>query len=311
MPEQKTTTKRGKKIRWFFLIRIVGIVLFIVILFNVDLNEIWQQIKKTDPWFFIFAVVFQIALLLIKAVRWFLLNDIKYSRKELFQSMGQFLESYALGVITPGRLGELMKTGYQPDKTGMIVSGLKVFAEKGLDVGIFGIIAGIALVSGTLTGVSDMVSFTVLAFGTIIFCIAALFIGNQMIVTLISGIFKRFSGSYIHLKLSKTIAVLILTLFSNSFAFLSAYLLALGIMMPVSFFGLSGGVAIAGLFNMIPITIMGLGTREITFLYIFKSFPESQVMALSALIFIVAQMGGGLLSMLMGQLFLMKRKKNE
>lgn len=47
-----------------------------------------------------------------KGFRWHLLNVANDSGK-LKQSLGEFLESYAIGVITPGRLGELMKAGHQ------------------------------------------------------------------------------------------------------------------------------------------------------------------------------------------------------
>ncbi|MEZ5083171.1 MAG: hypothetical protein R2750_06955 [Bacteroidales bacterium] len=60
---------------------------------------------------------------------------------------------------------------------------------------------------------------------------------------------------------------------------------------------------------MLPVTVMGLGTRELTFLYVFQSFAESQVLALSALIFIVAQIGGGIIAQLLGQVFLLLAKK--
>jgi len=73
----------------------------------------------------------------------------------------------------------------------------------------------------------------------------------------------------------------------------------------------SGGVAVSGLLNMLPVTVMGLGTREMTFLYIFNTYPQNQVLALSGLIFAVAQVGGGLISLLLGQIFLQISKKRQ
>ena len=70
-------------------------------------------------------------------------------------------------------------------------------------------------------------------------------------------------------------------------------------------------VAIAGLLNMLPITIMGLGTREGTFLLLFKPLAEPLILAFSGLVFLVAQIGGGLVSLILGQLFLIAAKKNN
>ena len=81
--------------------------------------------------------------------------------------------------------------------------------------------------------------------------------------------------------------------------FVLASILPLILMAVLSFF-----VAIAGLFNMLPVTVMGLGTREGTFLVLFKPMARSKILAFSGLVFLVAQIGGGLLSLVLGQIFL-------
>ena len=101
-----------------------------------------------------------------------------------------------------------------------------------------------------------------------------------------------------------------LSLLSNLSYFVSCYFLALGVGVDLSFLWVTGGVAFAGLLNMLPITVMGLGTREMTFIYIFASYPEPQVLAFSGLVFLVAQLGGGLVSLVLGQMFLAKAKRN-
>jgi len=76
----------------------------------------------------------------------------------------------------------------------------------------------------------------------------------------------------------------------------------------LSLIGVSAGVATAGVVNTIPVTVMGLGTREVTFLYVFQEFPRAQVMAFSGLVFLVAQVGGGVISLLLGQILLLKAR---
>lgn len=66
----------------------------------------------------------------------------------------------------------------------------------------------------------------------------------------------------------------------------------------------SGAVAVSGLLNMLPVTIMGVGTRELTFLYVFRSFPQALVLSFSFLVMLIAQMGGGLVALLAGQMLL-------
>jgi hypothetical protein len=54
---------------------------------------------------------------------------------------------------------------------------------------------------------------------------------------------------------------------------------------------------------------MGLGTRELIFLYVFQSFDQGMVLAFSFLVVLVAQIGGGLISLMAGQFLLYKTRK--
>ena len=55
---------------------------------------------------------------------------------------------------------------------------------------------------------------------------------------------------------------------------------------------------------------MGMGTRELTLLSFFSSYDQTVLMAFSATMLIVAQIGGGLISMILGQIFIYIDKKN-
>jgi len=48
VPEEKShmESKGNNKIKWFSLLRILGIIIFIIVLFNVDLAAIWVHIKS-------------------------------------------------------------------------------------------------------------------------------------------------------------------------------------------------------------------------------------------------------------------------
>ena len=97
-----------KKINGFQLIRLTGIVMVVVILARTDIGMLWSYMKQVSGLYFILAVVAQLLLLFLKALRWILLNDMVIKRENIAQRFGEFFESYAIGVITPGRLGELV-----------------------------------------------------------------------------------------------------------------------------------------------------------------------------------------------------------
>ncbi len=295
---------KNKRFKWFRLLRLAGIILFIVIISQVDVKGIWQEIRKADSWFIVFALFFQGLLLLTKGIRWHLLNASGSSQK-LIQSFGEFFESYAIGVITPGRFGELMKAGYQNKREHIFASGIRVGAERGVDVGFFVFIAGTALYSAKMIPVSPTAGLITALSGVLIFMIGVFLFSSKKINLFLSRFISNFSETFIERKASNVVSVICLSVISNIFYFVSCYLIAAyALHLDISLIGVSGGVAVAGLLNMLPITVMGLGTREMTFLYIFHSYPEAQVLALSGLIFAVAQVGGGLISLILGQLFL-------
>lgn len=81
--------------------------------------------------------------------------------------------------------------------------------------------------------------------------------------------------------------------------------------MDFSFLKISVGISVAGLLNMLPVTIMGLGTRELVFFNVFAGAGEPMILALSGLVLIVAQIGGGIISFLLRYLFLFAEKKSQ
>ena len=160
-------SKKRRKISWFNILRLAGIILFIVIISHVDVRMIWTDIKSANIWFLLLALIFQIFLLFTKGFRWHLLNVANDSGK-LKQSLGEFLESYAIGVITPGRLGELMKAGHQKNRENIFASGIRVIAERGMDVGMFIFIAGIALLTTKMVMLSRVIPWLIIVVGVLI-----------------------------------------------------------------------------------------------------------------------------------------------
>jgi uncharacterized protein (TIRG00374 family) len=271
--------------------------------------------KQTDQEMLILAILLQVLLLFIKAVRWHLLNNGHFYGREVLQRFGEFFESYAIGVITPGRLGELMKAGHAGTRQGMLGAGFRVVSERGLDFGIFIMIAGLAMLLKLFPEGWGFWGWPVLAAGAVIFLLSILILTSGRII----GRVKRLAGrlkqgltiDHEPRTLKKTLLILLLTFLSNLSYFFLGYLLAEGTGMHAGFPWIAGGIAFAGLINTIPVTIMGLGTRELTFLYVFKDFPATQVLAFSGLIFIIAQAGGGLLSLVLGQGFLYAARRSR
>jgi glycosyltransferase 2 family protein len=306
---------KQKKFNWFLLLRFAGILLFIVVISRTNLRELWGWMKTVDRSYLLLAVGFQVMLLLFKAWRWYMLNEDGMSAGRLARRSGEFFEGYALGVITPGRLGELMKAGHAGTRTGILGAGLRVIAERGMDLSIFIVLGGIAMAQGFLPGISPLWGWLTTLIGLGGMCLTILILVSPAVVRFAEKLMKlvRLLGKdkslgYVHRTRLNASGFLFWSLMSNLSYFVCCYFLANGVGMDLSFIGVSGGVAVAGVVNSVPVTVMGLGTRELTFLYVFSAFPRAQVMAFSGLVFLVAQIGGGLISLILGQILLWKFK---
>lgn len=302
--------KLRRKNKGMLILRLLGIILFVIILSRVDLKETWSFIKSVDPFYFILALLSQLALLLIKAYRWHLLNNPEISKGNAIQSMGEFFESYAIGVVTPGRLGEMVKAGYQDEKSKRWGTIVRILSERGIDVGVFLAIAGAALIWGQLIAALQIYGLLIFITGLLIIAFSILIIGNAKAKKLLSHINKNLGHAYYFHSSRRIASIGLLSLASNAFAFLSIWFLALGLALNMGFLTVSGGVAVAGIFNMLPVTVMGLGTRELIFIQLFHAFPQTQILALSGLVLIVAQWGGGLMAFILGQLLLGVKRKS-
>ncbi len=309
-----------KRFKWFNLVRFIGVVMFVVIITRTDLRELGNRLREVDGRWLSLAIVFQLFVLFIKAWRWYIINEQGFILKNIWQRAGEFFEGYAIGVITPGRMGELMKAGHAGTRTGIMNTGLKVIAERGFDFSIFTAVSGTALTWGILPGASIYWGLLVLTLGIVGIIISLLIFTSPKAVVLSEQLLKKVrllkadqSMTFQSRKAGNMTAIVLLTLLGNLSYFLCCYCLAMGVGMYMPVLFLWGGVALAGLINTLPITVMGLGTRELTFLYVFYSFSRAQVLVFSGLVFLVGQVGGGILAMILGQgcLMMAKRVKGE
>ena len=305
-------------INWFLLLRLAGIVLFIVVLTRTDLGELWGWMKQVDRLYLFIAICFQLIVLMVKAWRWYMLNDEGFQWRRLLKRSGEFFEGYAIGVITPGRVGELMKAGHAGSRTGILGAGLRVIAERGMDLSIFITIGGIAVSYGVLPGLGPLWGWLILTAGIAGMTFSVLILLSPNVVSASEKLMRllRLLGRDSSLEFrqhgNRNVALFFgWSLLSNLSYFSCCFFLAAGAGMSLSIIDVSGGVATAGVVNTLPVTVMGLGTREVTFLYVFQAFPQAQVLAFSGLVFLVAQIGGGLLSLILGQLLLWRSKTQE
>jgi uncharacterized protein (TIRG00374 family) len=306
----------GFKSKLFLFFRLFGITIFLLLLFKIDLKMVWQILKQINLFYFILALLLQILFLLLKGLRWHIMKKGNYQFTQLIFDIGTFLESYAIGVVTPGRVGELMKAAHENSRNNKWSSVFRVIAERGFDLGFFFLIAGISLTVYPFITNGQWLAYLAISIGILAVLCSCLLLSSLRLNLMINRFLSRISrkrknllSEGFNLKIQKTFFVLILSILGNLLTFLSCYFLALGVNLGSSFLFTSGGVAIAGIINLLPITIMGLGTRELTFLFVFQHYEQSVILAFTFAVFLTLQIGGGLISLLFGQVLLIIDKK--
>lgn len=310
--------KKKRKINVFVLLRLLGIALFIYIVSKFDIGSILSALENINPSLFILGILFQFLVLVFKGIRWHLMNDGRKRGRYWVRSFGRFFESYAIGVVTPGRLGELIKVGHEENRNDRVSTFFRIVSERGFDVSIFVLFGVAGLFFGSFIEMESWLKYLFLFAGLFLLILSWMILTSPLMVMWLQFIISKLPGKLSAARIEKkqmkkgVVSLLFLLSVFGSFShFISCYFLAGSVGLDIPFLVVGGGVVIAGLLNMLPVTVLGMGTRELIFLSVFSDYSKTLVMAFSISILLVAQIGGGVVSMLLGQLFIYFDKRNS
>lgn len=283
---------------------IIGITLFIYILFKVNLISIIKELINVKWYFLLIAILLLIPMLLVQTFKWYIIalfQDIKIPFKEAFRInlIGNFY-----GLITPSKLGSMIRAEYLKKfiKNKNIGKGLFNFTiDKIFD--ITSIVFIVILFSFIFKDIIDFhISFFITLFLSFLL-VTLFFIKKDRSKIVLSFFYKRFIGEK-----SKNIAkatfdsfyedipkkryfiiFFILNLICWIFIYLIYYFLGLSLGIKLSFIFYLAILPLATLVSMIPISINGLGTREVTLISLFALFnvDSAKVFSMSVLDYLI------------------------
>jgi len=275
----------------------------------VDIQEVIKTLKETRLPIFIFVLFIGTGNVLIATKRWslFLPENIKYSRLVSLYFIGYFFNTFL-----PGRIGgDIVKTFYLYRDIGKgSISIASVFIDRYMGLSAIIGISFIAFIGGySYFKGSDIV--------WLIPVVSCIFLIASFILWRVNwGKIKGINALYIHLseyKIKKRIIYngLILSFVVQVFCIIGVYLLsiAIGLKVPIIYFLIF--VPIINAISTIPVTIAGLGIREVGFATLFNMFfvklgvTSNQAVSLSLLIFasmIMVNLIGGIEYLRIGKL---------
>lgn len=294
----------------------IGIFIFIFILFKIDINKSLEIIAKSNPLLIIIAIIAGIPPIILRNLRWqkFLKNEgiiIKFSETFLVYFYAIFW-----GSITPGKIGEFSKIIYL-NKKGVSwgISTASVIFDRLFDIITILILGflGLFIFFGDikrLIHIFLIIGAIILSFIFVLYfnknfiknilkkIISKLPIKNSLNVTdeVVDNIFNSFKKPSLILLSGTIISIAAWILY-----FFQLYILSKAIGINLTFILTSAIIAIITTLNLIPITISGIGTRDLTLVLLFSQIGLGKEEAISfSIMILLTFVAGGLFGWICG-----------
>jgi uncharacterized membrane protein YbhN (UPF0104 family) len=292
--------------------RVVGLILLIVLLLQLDVGALLVALRDIDVCLLIWAVLLNVPMLVVKTVRWKAVLRTQGVDYAISKAALAYVGSIYLGLVTPGRVGEFAKALHVSQDCDIPIgrSLASALVDRLFDLYALLVVGGTAL----LLLSAERVYFTVLLVSVV------LLLTSPLVLLLHDGAFGcvRVWGSRLRLLeplfspgswflelreglLQLTLSCLWiasgLTVVAYVLFFSQCYLLALALGIPAGFFPISFSVALGSLATLLPISISGLGTREAAIVAYLGTagVPEEVALGFSLTVFATFYLAGGLM----------------
>ena len=237
------------------------------------LEKIYGEVLNLNLNYLLLAIALSFFQIFFRAWRWEYIIKIFNKSIGILSSMSYTCISLSFAFITPGRFGELVKVKYLSDKTDMSYkkSFLTVIIEKFFDtlVIILFILLGLSLMNGIYLE-SYLPLFLILY---IIFLIFILLFLKRLTKYILKFLPKKYKEKSENISLNKKFSFR--TFFISIIVWFLLCIQALLVLnslgnSQIQFHLLIALVPLMALSSMIPISIGGIGTREIVAVYFFS-----------------------------------------
>lgn len=242
----------------------------------------FKTIFKTHPVWFLASLPGVLIVLWIKAFRWNLLmrqQSIFFSQKKSFIA---YLTSFFIGLLTPGRVGEIVKVYYVRSLPGsnLFKSFQTVIADRFYDLYF---LAGFGLVSYCLIFKENQMQ---LIFSAILAVLAGLpllklflniikpYQAHQGIVAFIHGSLSMITSPHAFYPWVSTLAAYLAFFFQS-------WLIAKSLDIPIDFLSLASIMTLTSVILLLPITWAGMGTRELSLVILMAPYGVAAEKALA------------------------------
>jgi len=285
------------------LLPAIGIVILIYILITIDIEKIILNFSGIKPIYLILSFLLLFPILLITNYEWQIILKKQKINVSYIYSLKNILIGYFYGFITPGGLGGYTRTVYLQNESGApiqkCVSNIIILNTVDyISLLILGIIGGIFISSRF-----PHLFFIIIIIFIITISLFLLFLRKEILKNFLNRMFQHKIFDLLRHKLNSSIDSFFIDMpkpndliipFAVSILgwilrFSELYLISklFSIEIPYIYFILI--VALANVVASIPVTIYGLGTREMTMISLFSIFSVSpeRIVSLSLFWFVI------------------------
>lgn len=276
--------------------RLIGIIVFIIILTKIDYNKVSNIFRSSKPTILLLSLIFPFIQLITQSKCWESLINIQNINKWGFwKTFKVFLIGQFYGIITPGKIGDVIRIFYMK-------RDLNINNTQGLTNLILHRVINIS----TLILFAIFFSFVFLKF-QIYLLIISIFFALILLVfilsinikfkTFIHGKFKKITDKILPKSLKvngsdfwKTVTIfktkkiyipVVFSIVTYLFMILQAKFILLSLNTDIPLISLIFYFSVAQLSVILPISISGIGIREALYIYFFNSINISSEVAIS------------------------------
>ena len=286
------------KKRWVkILFQLTGIALFAVILTRIDLHKVIGAFRNFSGYYILYALGIMFLFTLVKSLRWRAIVALQGMNVSKGRSFRIYASALYLGVVTPGRVGDFAKSLYLINKG--LSTGKALFSsllDRLFDI-IFLVVIGYVsllffpgifknqlLLSSLLFAVVIVLAGTIFFRRDILHRLARKFIGGTVPSRFKDGLQTITSDTLDelgHLDARRSIMISLLTFAAwvLHYSFFIMASRALGMDIPIAV--LAGSISASIFVSLLPISLLGLGTRDMVLILIFSRYGLSREAAVS------------------------------
>jgi uncharacterized protein (TIRG00374 family) len=277
---------------------LVGFGLLSVVLATSDLRGLAATLARTRWGWYLAAQLVMVSYITVHVWRWdylLRLQSIVYPFPRVFC---MFNAGSLAGTVTPGRLGDFARLIYfSRSGHSLVTATLSIIVDRFLDVLFLSLVAVLSALFFPLPRILKDGVLTLAAAGLVVSLAIGLVAwrtrGWQWFGAVVARIVPRWLQSgwpqrladlqeafqrYLTWRLGWS---LVLTLMAWNINFFGSFLIARSLDLPVTFWEVGALIGLSTIFTLLPVSIAGLGTREVSLIFLFSCLGLSQEQALA------------------------------